>query len=188
MKRIFKTSILALLIISLFSITTFAASTDSSKAADTGYIKQVMLIPTATEGSYDMYVYANVQIDSPYVKNGYRWVNIRRGIELTPADKEEDFSFSYASTEYLVNYFLDDYYFIFENAGMSEFQPYYLIEKSTNKIVANPALYYVGDYQFKASELKKHFGIELQEVRYDRYSRVVLLTLNEKYVLEGGNE
>ncbi len=30
MKRIFKTSILALLIISLFSITTFAASTDSS--------------------------------------------------------------------------------------------------------------------------------------------------------------
>lgn len=185
MKKTFKMVLSVIMIIALLSTTAFAASTTGSTADETKYPKQVMLVPTAYEGSYDMFVYANVQIDSPYVQKGYRWVRIRGNMEMTPADKEADFTFSYSATEYLVNYFLDDYYFLFENAGMSEFQPYNLIEKKTNKIVANPGLKFVGDYQFPASELKDHFGIELQDLRI---GKVIFLTLDKKYVFDAGEK
>jgi len=179
MKKLIKVFVLVLLAVSL---TTYAAgdSMTESTTENTGYFKQAMLVPDATEGKYIMYVYANNQINSPYETNGNQWVLLTNYLEVTPLI--DDYAFSMTTTEYIVNYFLDDYYFIFERVNSFVEEPYYLIEKATNKIVANPDIWADGDL-IKASDLEERFGIKLQEIYTGRNARehVLLLTLEKKY-------
>ena len=163
-----------------FNLTVLAAGNVDNEVVK-NIPKQLMLVPTHSLNTYDLYTYSYIDIDSPYTEKGYRWYRIKTSLKAEPVEYSGDLLLSFTATDVIVNYFLDDYYFSLENAGMSEFDPYILIDKRNNTVVKNPGLNFNEDFKISAKDLESSFNIQTQNL-----GNIYILTMPNKFEVVKG--
>lgn len=172
MKNFRMLGVITMVIVLLFSSNfTYAAGADQ-KEVDAYETKQLLLIP-GTEG-VDIFSYGSFYGD-------VSWFKLRSSADISfnaSNVHDNELLIRYETIEFIVNYFIDDYFFalVGGGGGISDIQPFYLIDKFNN-IVVNPALNISNeDFKISSVELENHFKIHVE-----RYGNVFIVTMSEPY-------
>lgn len=149
------------MLISLLVLITMFSMTATVSADEVVYSERQLLIADASRytrdnsPSYELYAFLKYATDN---KVFYDWVQLdESGFNCKVEDNE--YYFSIAETEKIVNYFLDDYYFAISGMSIIGEIPYVLINKTDNTIVCNPVIKHKNFY-IHTSELETSFGLQ----------------------------
>ena len=91
----------------------------------------------------------------------YDWYNLDQGFDMLYKDRS--YLISTYDVENILNYFSNDYFFLFNGCGIGGSIPFVVLDKNTNEIALNPEIEFenVGSkFYIDTWNLEKYFGLD----------------------------